>query len=410
VTTLLIIAILVCCLFSGFFSAAQTALLSLSTMQVKSFKQSPDERKKLVARLISKPQDLLVTLFMLDILVNLLIQNFSSNLFGSAASWALKVGVPLILTLTIGEIFPKSLAFAYKTKVAYFVAPFVSFIAKAFGPLRRILTKITSHVSSILFFFLKKEKALSKEELHQVLHTSKQQGILSLDEARFIDGYLDLLEKAVKELQRPRHEVLHYDIHEPLSKLIYLFSDQACSKIPVCDGNLENIQGVISARDFFLNQSKIHESKDLFKFTKAPYFVPETLKAKVLLNCFLKEDHSFAIVVSEYGTVTGVITDEDLAEAVIGDITDQRDKKALFSKASKDVIIASGKMELAEFKELFNFELKSQTNQVTLGGWLTEMMGDIPKEGAYFNFDNFLFKVLSSDPNRVKRIYIRRKK
>lgn len=406
----LIIAILIFCLLSGFFSAAQTALLSLSTMQIKGFRQDNDTRKKLVAKLVSKPRDLLVTLFMLDILVNLLVQNFSSNLFGSSASWALKVGVPLFLTLTLGEILPKSLAFAYKTEVAYRVAPLVAWIAKVFGPLRSFLTTITSYVSSFIFFFLKKEKTISKEELQEVLSASKKQGILSKEEARIIDGYLDLSDKAVKELLRPRQEIILYNLDEPISKLIDLFVEEACSKILVCHGGIENVKGIISAREFFLHADHIKSSKDLIKFVKPPYFVPETIRAKVLLGHFFKQNQSIAIVVSEYGTLSGIITQEDLVEEVIGEISDKRDSKAPYTKASKDVIIASGKMELSDFKDLFGLDLKSETNQVTLGGWMTEVLGDIPKEGSFINYKGFLFKVLSAEPNRVRRIYIRRKK
>jgi putative hemolysin len=407
--TVLIVSIVVCCLLSGFFSAAQTALLSLSTMQIKGFKQDKDPRKKLVAKLVAKPRELLVTLFMLDILVNLLVQNFSSSLFGSKASWALKVGVPLLLTLTIGEILPKSLAFAYKTQVAYRVAPFVDWIAKIFGPLRSLLTTITSFVSSFIFFFLKKENTISKEELQEVLSASKKQGILSIEEARIIDGYLDLADKAVKEILRPRQEVILYNIDEPLSKLIDLFVEEACSKIPVCQGGIENIKGIISAREFFLHKQDIKTSKDLLKFVKAPYFVPESTKAKMLLGHFFKQNQSIAIVVSEYGNISGIITEEDLVEEVIGDISDKRDSKALYTKAAKDIIIASGKMEISDFEDLFGIDLKSETNQVTLGGWMTEKLGDIPKEGAFINYEGFLFKVLASEPTRVKRIYIRRK-
>lgn len=407
---LLIIAILVFCLLSGFFSAAQTALLSLSTMQVKSYKYHEDKRKQLIAKLVSKPRDLLVTLFMLDIFVNLMVQNFASNLFGDAASWALKVGVPLVLTLFIGEIIPKSLAFVYKSKVAYYVAPTVAFIAKIFGPTRTILSTITSYVSAFLFFFLRKEETISKEELHHALQTSKKSGILSIEEAKIIDGYLDLQERAVKELLRPREEVLIYNLSEPLSKLTHLFVDEACSKIPVCDGGLENVKGIISAREFFLNQNLLNTSSDLLKLVKKPYFIPETTKAKVLLSYFLNSGELLAIVVSEYGSLSGIITQEDLIEAVIGEIADKRDDKAHYSRASKDVIIASGKMELAEFEELFGVTLLSPTNQVTLGGWLSEQLGDIPKVGALHIYGGFMFKVLAAEPNRVRRIYIRKKR
>ena len=115
-----------------------------------------------------------------------------------------------------------------------------------------------------------------------------------------------------------------------------------------------------------------------------------------------------AIVVDEYGSISGVVTLEDLVEVVVGQITDRRDEKILYTKAGEDVIIASGKMELAEFEEIFDVHLDSENNMATIGGWLMEKLGDIPKEGTKFVTDEFLFHVLSSDQKRIRRVYIRK--
>ncbi|MDR3623571.1 MAG: hemolysin family protein [Chlamydiales bacterium] len=407
-TVLIVVIILVLCLLSGFFSASQTALLSLSSMQVKLFGQSKDERKLLIARLVSRPRNLLVTLFMLDTLVNLLVQNFASSLFGMYSTWALRVGVPLLLTLIIGEIIPKSLAFAHKSKVAFLVAPTIFRIEKIVEPIRDFLTVITTYVSAALFFFLKKEKEISEEELHHVLKTSQIHGILSKEEAHLIDGYLILQEATVKELMRPRDEVLIYHLDEQISRLTHLFVEEACSRIPVCLTNVDDIKGVISARDFFLNRDKIHTSSDLVSFLKQPFFVPEMTKARFLLKQFSQRRESLAIVVNEYGLFSGLITHEDLVETVVGDIADRRDEKRLYTRSGENVVIASGKLELMEFEEIFNVKLESPVNQVTIGGWLTEQLGDIPKAGTQYESSGFLFKVLAADPTRVRRVYIRK--
>lgn len=400
--------IFVLCIFSGYFSAAQTALLSLSPMQVKSYRQSKEDRKQLIARLVSKPRDLLVTLFMLDTLVNLLIQNLASGLFGAYSSWGLRVGVPLLLTLVLGEIIPKSLAFAHKTRVAFLVAPLIAKIEKVVDPVRSFLTTLTSHVSSLLFFFLKREKEISEEELHHVLKTSQIHGILSAEEAELIDGYLTLQEVSVKELMRPRDEVLVYYLNEPISRLTHLFVEEACSRIPVCVNSIENIKGVIAATDFFLYRDKIFQPEDILIYLKQPFFVPEVTKARLLLKQFSQKKESFALVIDEYGSFSGLITHEDLVEAVVGDITDRRDEKRSYTRSGHNVIIASGKLELMEFEEIFHVELKSVANQVTIGGWLTEQIGNIPKAGMHYESNGFLFKILAADPTRIRRVYIRK--
>ena len=103
-----------------------------------------------------------------------------------------------------------------------------------------------------------------------------------------------------------------------------------------------------------------------------------------------------------------MISQEDLVEAVVGEISDRRDTKSLYTRSTEDVIIASGKLELSEFKDIFGIPLKTKENIDTLGGWLIEQLGDIPLPGTKYANDDFLFYVLAADPNRIRRIYVRR--
>ena len=144
--------------FSAFLSSAETALFSLSPFTLRSYKYDESNRKKLIARLLDRPRELLVTLMMLNILGNILIQNTVSNFFTNINSWLLKVGLPLLLTLFIGEIIPKSIAIGHNKSVSHFVAPFIAFIARILGFLRKIVVSITTFISRFMFFFLKREK------------------------------------------------------------------------------------------------------------------------------------------------------------------------------------------------------------------------------------------------------------
>jgi putative hemolysin len=395
---------------SGYISLAMIALFSLSSTEIKIYKSHPDARKQLIAQLLSRPRDLLVTLMMCDIGANILVQNMAANFFGTYSTWALKVGVPLILTLFFGEILPKTLALPNNIHISYKVAPTISAIQKILGPIRIFLTWITTFLSRFFFSFLKKEEEISKEELHHMLKTSENYGILSKDEGELIDGYLSLTDYTVKERMRPRHEILYYDCAFPLNKLIHLFADLECSRVPVCEGDLQNMHGILTASLFFTHRNEIKEGKDVLRYLTKPYYVPETIYARSLLRHFLQSKESMGIVVDEYGSITGLITQEDLFEIVIGDIEDRRHAKTRYTSSNKDVIITSGKLELKEFEEIFGVYLPTESNMVTIGGWLTEQMGDIPKNGTKFVWNNFLFHVLSANPNRVRRLYIRRLK
>lgn len=396
-------------LFSSFVSLSQIALFSLSSSTVKLYSGQPGRRPRLIARLLGRPKELLVTLLMCDIGANILVQNSAADLFGEMSGWLLKVGVPLLLTLFLGEIIPKTLALANNKRIALAVVPAINILAKILTPVRLLLTKVTSTLSQFLFFFLKHEEEISKEELHAVLKSSERHGVLTPSEAELADGYLSLTDTTVKERMRPRHEIYVYSLTDSIDRLLYLFVEKECSRVPVCEqDDLQTMIGILSANDYFASRDQIREPTHIRPLLTKPHYVPETIAARALLKHFLHSPHKMGIVVDEYGTISGLITQEDLIEVVVGEITDRRDEKVRYTPAGENVIITSGKFELSEFEDVFGVELPSESHMVTLGGWLTEQLGEIPKSGTKYTWQGFLFQVLASDPQRVRRIYIRR--
>lgn len=408
--SILIISLVILTFLSGYFSASEMSLFSLSSMQIKAYRFSHDSRKRLIAKLLLQPRDLIVTIFMINTLINILLQNVASHMFGEGANWGLKVGVPLILMLLFGEIIPKYIGIQNNISLSYFVAPIINFLQNLLSPLRKFIIAVTVPISRVMFFFLKKEQSISTEELQHVLKKSEEHGVLSPDEAELVWGVLNLQDATVKELMRPREDILFYDINEPLSKLIYLFVDQQCTRLPVCDKELEEVKGIITAKQYFLQKDLLRTPEDLQSILTKPFFVPEATLAPILLRRLDEQKQELAIVVDEYGSISGLITYEDLVEVVVGKISDLRDQKNLYTRSGKDEIIASGKLELSEFNEIFNANVESPNNMVTIGGWLTEQIGDIPKIGMQIESNNFLFQVLAADPNRVRRLYIRKLK
>ncbi len=393
---------------SAFLSASETALFSLSPLTLKTYKNSLDPRFSNLAQMMTHPRDVLVTLLIFNVFANLLVQNIVSSLFTTVSSWSLKVGVPLVLTLVFGEILPKSMAMPHHKAIALRISPFIGSLTKRLRPLRQPLTKITEKISRFLFFFLRKEKEISSDELRHVLKTSKEMGVLLPQECDLIRGCLELQDTFVKEHVRPRGEIVFYSIHEPLENLKALFVDLEVSRIPVCGENLDDLLGILSARRFFLHQQKIASPEDLLSILKKPYYVPESMKSWHLLGNLREAGESLAIVVDEYGSISGLISQEDLIETVVGKISDKRDAEKLYTRSSEDVVIASGKLELSEFSEIFGKTLESKENSSTLGGWLIEQLGDIPAAGTKYATDHFLFYVLEAEPNRVQRIYVRK--
>ncbi len=404
----LILVFLIFC--SGYFSASETALFSLPETKIKGFAAGKDPRQRLIAKLVLDPRSLLVTVFMMNTLVNILIQNTTSHMFGEAANWGLKVGIPFVLMLLFGEIIPKYIGLQNNQQIAYAVAPSINLMQNILAPIRTLIINITVPVSRALFFFLRPESKISKEELKHVLKTSEEHGLLQKDEAELIAGYLNFQDATIKELMRPRDDILYYDINEPLSKLIDMFVKQECSRIPVCDKSLDNILGIISARQYFLHRASIKCGQDLKDHLIKPIYVSETSSAKALALQLNHSNQVLALVVDEYGSISGLISQEDIVEQVIGDISDLRDAKKLYTMNNPNEIISSARLELEIFNTIFNVNLVSKAHMMTIGGWLIEQLDEIPKTGAKFKIQNFMFQILAADRNRIRRLFIKKLK
>ena len=265
---IILLDFLVCC--SAFLSATETAFFSLSTMKIRSFEDGEDPKGKLVAKLISRPRNLLVTIIMLNVILGILIQNVVANIFGNFAGWLLNVGVPLVLTLVFGEVIPKSLSLLHNDKVATKVVGVVNRVEKIASPFRKVIIVITNAISHVMFFFLRKENEVSLDELKVALRTSKKFGFLNSEEAKLIRGYLNLDDDLIKEIMTPRQSIVGFDINQDISILKDLFIDQECSRIPVYDKNLENIIGILWSGVFFLHQHEIITKEDLKRFVTKP--------------------------------------------------------------------------------------------------------------------------------------------
>ena len=191
ILTLLLIFLI---LGSALFSSSETAFFSLSPMQAQGFRKSKDPKKLLAAKLLASPRDLLITLIMINVILNILVQNVASNIFGDFSGWWLNVGVPLGLTLTFGEFIPKSIGMANNVRLSTKVSGFLWKVMQVLLPVRVVLIRVTTFLSRIMFFFLKEEKEISLVELQHALRTSQASGVLAEDEAELMRGYLNLQE------------------------------------------------------------------------------------------------------------------------------------------------------------------------------------------------------------------------
>lgn len=404
-------ALIVVCLFlSASLSASETALFSLPRSRVNRYKRSSLNSEKRTANLLENPLRLLVVILIANVFMNLLVQNVFSSLFDRAPNFFISAGVPLLLTLIFGEMIPKSIAFKNKEKIAKLLSLFLFSISWLLKPIARVMLFVARRLSKVFFFYLKRAEPLKLGELKEALSVYKEGGELEREEAKIVRGYLNLEEDRVKELMRPKEDIIFFDMSISETDLEKVFVEKGCTKVVVCQGGLDNVLGVISSHRYFLLKDKVPEIVDLIPLLDKVRFVSESMRCKTLLAQFYAYHESMVLVVDEYGIVSGLITLEDIVESVIGEVSDARDVINHYTRASDDIIIASGKFELVEFERLFDVHLESPGHMATVGGYLIEKAGDIPKAGYKTTQQGFLFHVLAADKKRVRRVYIKRLK
>jgi CBS domain containing-hemolysin-like protein len=353
----LVILVLVFC--SSFFSSSEAALFSLSETKVRAYHHSKDPKKRLIATLLKRPQELLVTIFVLNTVVNILIQNSVSGFIGEEGSWIGKIFIPFVILLFFGEIFPKQIGLEKNSAISKLTAKPLSILHHFFLPLFKLIVAFANSISKVLFGFLKKGEDIGPEEIQHVLKKSEEMGVLHPDEAFLASGLLELRDAQVREIMRTKEEIIAYDIDEPLTKLTHLFVDRECTRVPVYEKSLDQVLGIITAKNFFAYSNQIMSKNDLLNHLNKPLFCPETTQAKVLLKQFDAKGDVFALVVDEYGSITGLITKEDLIEVVIGSVLDRRDEAIYYTRVNENTIIAKGQTDIEEIEKLF-----------TIGGWL----------------------------------------
>jgi putative hemolysin len=378
---------------------AHVAFFSLQGSLLDYFATSKNSRERRIFHLLRKPQDLLITLLLCEITANVLTHTCLSHLLPTQG--VMPILVPFGLTLFLGQLIPKNLGYSYNLRITKAVIPFLSFLQLLLAPVRKPLSFMTRSVATRLTSL--RTESEKREECHYLLQISHQLDLLSSDETSLIEGYLDLSEISVKQKMVHRGDLLFYDTLTPLSKLRECFMLETSSDVLVCEGSLQNPKGTVHLSSLL----QIEQGKaSLESFLTPPLFVPQNMDLHTLYHKFKNHPSNLALVINEYGTILGNITYDTLLKVWIPYTESSIYSSPPFLKTSSGSVITSGKLELSLFESLYRTKLPKKGEVVTLGGWLTHQMGEIPKEGTSFQWKNFHFKVLRAEPKKIKEIEV----
>jgi len=399
-----VIALLVLVTLGALASASETALFSISSPRARALRNAPDSRDQLVSQLLSRPRDLMVSILIVNIAINVLTQDFFAILGGEDSGWLFSVILPLLVTVIFGELVPKALALANGLLFARRVAPILAKIAALLGPIRAPVVSLATWISRILFPFLRPSAALSIVELEQVVELSGESGVLRSDEADLCRGVLSLQDGPTKNFMTPLDEVVYWYTHESEELLWQRLRANEDSYVVIANRDMQRPQALLSAE--IASRYYGRPVEDWLGALEGVAFLPETMTAMDSLSMLQSRQLGSALCVDEYGSITGLISYTRLIEEAIGIPAPLEDNEII--QAGYQAFVADGRAELAAIERLLHMHLPNEHQRVTIGGWLTDQMGTIPEAGDEWRGAGVYVQVLAAEPTRVTRIYLRR--
>ena len=400
---------------SAFFSGSETAFFSISKIELAKLKEERSSSAKKIVRLLNDQRKLLITILTGNTLVNIgsaitatiltvrLIQQYHLS-----ETWSIffEVVVVTFLILIFGEITPKVVAVKRPVVFARKIVFWVDLAYLAFYPVSASLERFTLFFSKV-FHLEKNEHFLSEDELKALIELGEEKGTIQEEEKEMIDSIFEFGETTVREIMVPRIDMVCVEVTTPIEELIGLIQKEGHSRIPIYEERIDNIVGVIHAKDlipFLANSQKI---TNLRKLARPAYFIPESKKIDDLLREFQQEKTHMAIVVDEYGGTAGLVTLEDVIEEIVGEIQDEYDQEQpLFKKISENIWLVDAKIDIPEFNETFPEPLPEDEDYESLGGFIFDITGNVPEENEIIQWGNYKFQIEKLEGQRIAEVKV----
>ena len=417
-TELLFIVFLIA--MNNILAMTEAALLAVRKARLQQRRNEGDIKAGLVLRLVNNPNQFLsviqIGITLIDVLTGavtgatlavVLARKFEKipALAPYSESIGLAIGVLIItyFSIILGELVPKRLAIQNPEKIASrFVRPMLLF-SKILSPVVRFLGFSTEVVLRLIGIRPSDEPPVTEEEIHVLLDQGTQAGVFEEAEQDMVAGVFRLNDRRVYSIMTPRTEILWLDVRDTADEILKKMAEGSYSRFPVCQGSLDNVLGIVKAREL-LTRSMAGEAIHLKECLSPALFIPETTFASRALEIFKESDKELVLVIDEYGGVTGLLSINDVIEEIVGDIETSEPQ---ITQRQDGSWLLDGMLDIDEFKELFNLGmLPNEADYETLAGFVMTSLGRIPYAADQFEWEGLRFEVVDMDARRVDKVLV----
>lgn len=421
----LLIAVLT--LMNAFFASAEMAIISLNKNKMKNLATEGNKKAESILKLLDEP-----TRFLSTIQVGITLGGFFSSAsaatgisddfgkfltslqipYGSQIAFVLVTIALSYITLVFGELFPKRIALKKAEKIALFAVRPILVVQIITAPFVKLLSLSTNFLLKLTRIERNDmDEKISIEEIRSIIQTGQEQGTINETEKEMINSIISFDNKLAKEVMTPRTEVYMIDLDQPLSEYIDELIGEKYSRVPVYQGDTDNIVGVLYMKDFFESARKVgFENVDIKQVIKPPYFVPERKNIDELFKELQMQKKHLAILIDEYGGFSGIVSIEDLIEEVMGNIQDEYDEDwDDIYKIDSNTYMVNGLISISELNSKLNLNLNEDSEDYdTLGGLIISILGYIPKSKGdhVIEYQNLSFKIEEIKDKRIVKVKI----
>jgi len=408
-----VIAFVLLIVSSSLVSGSEVAFFSLTNDQLNTLDKKSKKDHAILA-LLGKKRQLLATILILNNLINIAIVTLStfftwSVVGGNTTEGKVVVILSAVVTFIIlffGEVVPKNFANQHNLQFARFTSRGLFVSAKFFKPFSFLLISVTNLIEKNVE---KKGRDITVDELNQALEITTREDT-SIEEKGILKGIVNFSTLTVKQVMRSRMDLTALDIELDFHELMDKINKSGFSRIPIYRETIDKVEGILYIKDLIghIDEDENFEWQSLLR---PGYFVPENKKVDSLLKDFQEQRVHMALVVDEYGGISGLITMEDIIEEIVGEINDEYDDEEIaYNKLDQSTYIFEGKTSLNDFCKVVGVEATSfddvKGESESLGGLLLELSNKLPRAGEKIEFNQFLFTIVAVDLRRIKRVRV----
>lgn len=399
----------------GFFSTAQSAVFGLKGNDIAELKDARDAASKQVVKLLGSPRNLLMS-----VITGNMLSTIAIGVLGAVLSLELARGyhwnqyltviigliILILVVILVGEVTPKVLALNNTRRVSRAIIFPLAAVSRLLYPMASLVFQVTK-ILSRLFGVTKENLFMSDEEIRTLVEVSEIQGALQEEEKAMIYSIFEFGETAVREIMIPRIDMVAVPIDMRINEVLDLIKKHRFSRMPLYDKRVDNITGIIFAKDLLPFLDKKSANLEVGTLGRPAYFVPERMKIDKLLREFQQRKTNIAIVVDEYGGTAGLVTLEDILEEIVGEIRDEYDFEApLYRWIDENTLLVNGRMNLDDLEEVVVLGIEEERDYDTLGGFLYSRMGDIPEPQTEVVYNDVKYTIDRVQRNRITRVKI----